>query len=352
MASLPTHPLLLSVAALGLTALVSACVPGYDACFVPASIVSDLRVLAIRSDPPEALYDLALAQVETVQVRALIGGHDRTTRLRLQARLCVPGPALACPAGTPVLEGLPSEPDSTEATLDVRATPALLARARDADPLKGFGGVRLLLEVDASAAGAHARATKTLLFSPRATTPKPNRALELDAVELLRDGVLDQRVAPGGTAVFFVPISYGVRPRIAAQADGSPGLEEFDTVDLQGRDVHLREQATYSFFTDPQLIFGDLRVVAGNPIGAYSVGADEASEPAQGAPEPAKGLVRITPLEGADAHLWVVARDSRGAVAWAVLKARGIDERICDRGEGVPCAAGQRCCPRLFFGCN
>jgi hypothetical protein len=352
LASLRPQPLLVCAFALALGAAGSACVPGYDACFIPASIVSDVRVLAVRADPPEALYDLSRGEVEPVLVRALIAGQVRGARLQLRASLCVPGPTPACPDSAPAFEGDLTEANATEASLEVRAPQALIAQARDADPLKGFGGVRLLLVVDASADDLHVKATKTLLFSPRATTPRPNRALELEAVDLLRDGVLDQRVSPDGTAVLFVPISYGVRPRIAAQADGSPGLEEFDTVDLQGRNVHLREQATYSFFTDPQLIFGDLRVVAGNPIGAYSVGADEASEPTEGVPEPAKGLVRITPLDTADAHLWVVARDSRGAVAWAVLKARALDERICDRGDGVPCAAGKKCCPALFFGCN
>ena len=352
LALLRTSPILSVIAALSLGAAAAACVPGYDACFVPASIVADVRVLAVRADPPEALYDLASGEVDPVRIRALIAGHEHGARLSLRAKLCAPGAASSCPKGSPAFEGLASGPNATEATLEVRAPPGLIAAAREADPLKGFGGVRLLLEVDASADDLHAQANKTLLFSPRATTPRPNRALELDSVDLLRDGTLDQRIAPGGTASLFVPISYGVRPRIAALADGSPGLEEYDTVDLQGRSVRLQEQATYTFFTDPQLIFGDLRVVAGNPIGAYSVGSDEASEPSRGAPEPPKGLVRITPLEEADAHLWIVVRDSRGAVAWTVLKARSLDDRICDRGDGVPCAAGQRCCPTLFFGCN
>jgi hypothetical protein len=329
----------------------AACVPGYDACFVPASIVSEVRVLAVRADPPEALFDLSTGAVESVHVRALVAGHDRETRLQLRARLCAPNPANSCPDGTPVLVGPLTDKNVTEASLAVAVPASLIALARDQDPLKGYGGVRVLLELEAQADLDHAVATKTLLFSPRATTPKPNRGLELEAVELLREGVLDQHLTIGDTATLFVPISYGVRPRLAPQLDGSPALEEYDTVDLSGQAVHLREQATYSFYTEPQLIFGDLRVVAGNPGGSYSEGSDEATEP-EGQPEPARGLVRITPLEAADAHLWVVVRDSRGAVAGLALRARSIDDRVCFRGEGAACAAGAQCCPALFFGCR
>ena len=37
-------------------ALSAACTPGYDACFDPAAVVRSPQVLAIRADPPEAIY--------------------------------------------------------------------------------------------------------------------------------------------------------------------------------------------------------------------------------------------------------------------------------------------------------
>ena len=347
-----------ALAGAALTALaLCGCLPGYDPCFIPASIVSDLRTLAVRADPPEALIDLGAdgspTSIPIVHVRALIAGQGPGLRLRLRARLCAPTATLHCADGTPVVEGPLSDRDATEATLDVRATPALLRQSLAEDPLKGYGGIRLQLEVDGLAGNDHASlATKQLLYSPAANTPRPNQPIDLEGVDFTRLGQLDQSVGPDGTATVFVPQSYGLRPRLAALADGSSALEEYDVVDLSGRVVHLREQVTYDFFTDPALIFGDLRSDQGNPVGAYSVGSDRASEPAQGVAEPPNGLVRITPLSGADAHLWVVARDSRGAVAWSAQHVRAIDARVCDRGDGVPCATGMSCCPSLFFGCE
>ena len=337
-------------------AAIVACVPGYDPCFVPASIVSDVRVLAVRADPPEALFDTdgsgVPSSVPVVHVRALVAGQGPEERLRLRARLCLPTASLRCPAESAAVEGALSPKGASEAAVDLRATPALLALARERDPLHGYGGIRLQLEVDAAAGSDHALASKLLLFSPSATTPHPNQPIELASVDFTRKDEFDQSAAPGGTATLFVPLTYGLRPRLAPLADGSPALEEYDVVDLAGRLVHLREQASYDFFTGPELIFGDLRSVNGNPVGAYSVGGDTGAEPAAGDPEPKNGLVRVTPLSGADAHLWVVGRDSRGAVAWAALRVRSLDERICDRGDGVPCAAGRACCPTLFFGCQ
>ena len=356
LATLPHRPLARATLA-AIAAALCSCVPGYDPCFVPASIVSDVRVLAVRADPPEARIDLGEGGVPTavpiVRVRALFAGQGPGARLRLRARLCAPTASRRCADDTPVVEGPLSDPGATEATLDVRASPALLVQAREEDPLRGYGGIRLQLEVDGAAGGSgHAGATKLLLFSPGATTPHPNLPIEVESVDFTLAGRFDQSTPAGGSATVLVPLSYGVRPRLAPLADGSPALEEYDVVDLSGRLVHLREQVTYDFFTDPQLIFGDLRVVGGNPVGTYSRGADSGSEPAQGAAEPPDGLVRITPLQGADAHLWVVARDSRGAVAWAALRLRALDTRDCARADGVPCPTGKSCCATLFFGCN
>ena len=333
------------------------CLPGYDPCFIPPSIVSDVRLLAVRADPPEALFDAGSDGVPTaipiVHVRALIAGHGRGLKLKMRARLCAPTASLRCADGTPTVEGQPSDFDATEATLDIRATPALLVEARAQDPLQGYGGIRLQLEVDGIAGTDHAQvATKQLLYSLRATTPHPNQPVELSGVDFTLLDQPAQSIAAGGTATVYVPQSYGLRPRLAPLADGSSALEEYDVVDLGGKLVHLREQVTYDFFTDPALIFGDLRSNQGNPVGAYSVGSDTASEPAPGAAEAPNGLVRLTPLKAAPAHLWVVARDSRGAVAWSALHLDALDERICDRGDGVPCAVGRSCCPALLFGCQ
>jgi hypothetical protein len=343
-----------SLLSAAVSALAAACVPSPDPCFVPQSIVTDVRVLGVRADPPEALFDLESGLVETVLVRALVGGQVDGVKVQLRARLCPAADgATACPESAPVLTGPESADGASEGTLTVRVPASLLSQARAADPLKGFGGIRVLLELDAKAGLDHAQAIKTLLFSPKATTPAPNQPIELSGIDFLDSGQLDSSISPTGQLTLLVAQTYGLRPRLAPLPDGSPALEEYDVVDLSGRTVHLREQATYSFYTDPHLIFGDLpRSPDGSPLGVYAPGADVATEPQPGAGDPASGLVRVTPMDAAKSHLWVVARDSRGAVAWAAIAVQSLDQRVCMLPAGVPCPDGQSCCPALLFGCN
>jgi hypothetical protein len=333
----------LRLLACALAALTASCVGGPDSCFLPPSIVDTARVLALRADPPDQVVDLAGSAGPRVQVRALFGGHANTQPLRLGGRLCAPTEDLRCPEGSLQLPPGPlHEPFDFEADVAFTVPLDLIRAAREADPLKGLGGIRVLFDAEAEADARTFHAGKLLLFQTLESGVRPNGGLELEAVELSNP---DQGLLLLGTPAapeLLVGQTYGVRPRIRAGAGASEAAEQYEVTDLSGRKVTLRETVSYSFFTTRQLIFGDLRSVAGNPVPLYVVGADLADEPPFGSPETANGLLRLTVLLRATTSLWVVARDGRGAVAWLRGSVSALDERgtpaaylgvICDESS-------------------
>ena len=296
--------------ALALFAACGAPCEPYDPCFVPSWRVSDLRVLAVRADPPEAVVDLAQGLVPEVQVRALVVDQSRTYSTTATGRLCVPGRTSGCPddavpSGAPKLETAPA--------LSVLAPPDLIAQALREDPLRGYGGIRVRLDLALDDGGGKVlRADKILLYSPTAPGLQPNRPIELARLRFVKDGALVDDVLPGGIATLPEPFGYGLRPVLA---DGA-GVEEYDVVDLSGRTVHLREQVSYDFFSTAGLPFGKPQPTAAGLVindGFAAPGAAQGDEPAPGA-EPANGLAQLNAWGGG--QLWVVARDGRGAEAW------------------------------------
>lgn len=310
----------------------AACVGGPDSCFRPPSIVDTSRILAVRVDPPEALVDLDAGESPTVRVRVLFAGHGNFARQRVAGSLCAPTPDLTCPAGSfEVPSGALSEPGAFEAETTFEVPSALIAAAREADPLRGYGGIRVLLDVSGFAGPRRIRAGKLLLFTPRTPAAEANKGLEIDRVSFLNGGVATAEPQSGEAVLLDVAGTYGVRPHLAPADGVTAQAEEYDIVDLAGRLVHLRERVTWSFFTTEQMIFGDLTHIGNNPVATYRPGADVADEPAPGAAEPADGLVRMTVLDEAQTWLWVVARDGRGGVAWTQVRLNSLDQRASDR---------------------
>lgn len=313
--------------AFALLALTTACVGGPDSCFLPPSIVDAPRLLALRSDPPDQVVDLAGATGPSVTARALFGGQSSGASLRLGGKLCAPTSDLRCPAtALEVPEGPVSPFDSPEASTGFEVPLSLLLSAREADPLKGHGGIRVLFDARAWVGGQELHAGKLLLFQTKESGVPPNGGIELDGVELLqRDGGVQSTTSrPPRLTVGAV---YGLHPLLRAGDGAAEPLEQYEVTDLAGRHVSLRERVSYSFFTTAELIFGDLEWLAGNPVARYVPGADVADEPPPGSTPPANGLVRLTALTKKATWLWVVARDGRGAVAWTRSAIQVVDAR-------------------------
>jgi hypothetical protein len=138
-----------------------------------------------------------------------------------------------------------------------------------------------------------------------------------------------------------------IRPFLA---DGS--LEEYEAVDFSGAVVRVRERVTYSFYGTPALHVGHLDFTkrGGGGIVVYRGDDDyEADEPEPGTPDPPMGLMWVTPVArgGGAATLWIVARDSRGGVAWRKVLVNAVEDNpAC---QGPPPRTG---CSEIDFGCK
>ncbi len=310
----PRNGLLLVVIAAHLAV---GCTPAYDPCFSPAALVRSTRILAIRADPPEAV--VTSNGVPEVVVRVLVAGAGGPASAAAELTLCVPD-SETC---DPPLQGVA---DHGEASFRVLASRAFLDQSERADPLRGFGGVRL--EVRVHLAGAD-EARKLLLYS---NSTAPNLSIELGGVGATLDGHADSET--NGAVVLRLGRTYRLRPLL------TQGAEVYQTVDLSGHHLSLREHVTYDFFATSSVVFGSLPA---GPRGVYAYygvlapDAAQADEPDGKAPT--DGLVSATwvksfwpsqsrPSQARDgdlAWIWVVARDGRGSVAWWTLPIRAED---------------------------
>lgn len=291
----------LTLAASGLSAAV-ACTPDFQS----ASQVTDLRVLAIRQEAvnpdagfADAFVDLATATVQTVRVTALVVDPHAQGPLVPLASVCSPTDTGRCDGPSTIK---PDQPFSAPAmvqqpmyTLDVPAD--TIAQALESDDLKGFGGIRVQFSLRADDGDTHdpVMASKILLYT---TVPDSmrNHNPEVVSLEITLDGAHYKTVADGDMFPVTAGVEYGLRPMLGT---GGAGIEEYDTVDLSGNTVHLREEPRYSFFATT----------------GVDLDRDSADEPLPGQPEPVNGLARFTASAGCGS-IWVVVRDGRGGVGW------------------------------------
>jgi len=271
--------------------LAAACTPDFAA----QSDVTDLRILAVQAEPPEAKYDPSQSPpaVDPVVVTVLAADPRTANPMTMTFQLCAPTDSRRCdegPATDPVVRAL------SPTTLQV--PPAALMQALSADDLKGFGGVRVQFSfsVDDGDARGPVYGSKVLLFSPRGGTPNRNPLIQ--DLRLTQAGVTfdPETVSPGTTLELPLDVEIGLRPELTA---GS--LERYTTTDYRGHPVTLPEQPQYSFFVTP----------------GAEIGVDTAFEPLEGRVAPPDGLSWIAArTAGATGTLWVVVRDGRGGESW------------------------------------
>jgi hypothetical protein len=288
----------LGLAACGLSAAV-ACTPDFQS----ASQVTDLRVLAIQQQADggfaDAFADLSTGTVEQVQVTALVVDPQPRGPLISLASLCSPTDTGRCDGPSTIMpDRLFSESPMVQKpvyTLDV--PPQTIAQALQSDDLKGFGGIRLQFSLQVDDGDPHdpVMASKILLYT-KVPDSMRNHNPEVVSLRITLDGADYAPVGPGGTFSVTPGVEYGLRPVLGT---GGAGIEEYDTVDLSGNTIHLREEPRYSFFATT----------------GVDLDRDGADEPLPGQPEPVNGLARFTASAGCGS-IWVVVRDGRGGIGW------------------------------------
>ncbi len=283
--------------------LAAACTPN----FASPSDVSDLRVLAVQAEPPEAQFDqqgsgatTTISNVDDVHLRILAVDPSRPGNfMTLSASLCAPTNSRRCETGPRF--NLPRATrnggDEFSATVPGALLVPVIRFAQSDDKLKGLGGIRVMFALSVDDGDPHGAtfADKILLYSQRGTPPNHNPTLT--KLSLTQNGVFYKEVAPGETLTLPLGTVYGVRPILAADA-----REEYDTTDLQGHTVHLKEDPSYAFFTTPGAEFD----------------RDTADEPVDGIAPP-DGLTRIDAFNRGLGTLWVVVRDGRGGESWMAI---------------------------------
>ena len=288
-------------------------------------MVTDLRILAVRLDPPEVLIDPVTLDSEAVFIRILLAKPGSASEVfAVRARICAKAADDGrCPPQTVWVASQRGEAGAVPAMVVV-PTPEMITEARAADPLKGYGGTRIPLELEVRAPdGTIASASKLIIASDRKPGYVPNGALDVTAAVVRRAAGAEQRYEPGIAVPIDVAETVGIFPELAPGA-----AEEYDAVDLAGQHVRLRERISYSFYATPHVHFGDLY--------RPEPGADLADEPAPGEPRPEQGLVLLSGLAPTTGELYVVARDGRGAEAWLKLGLTVTERRICNLDTRCP----------------
>lgn len=271
-----------------LLAALAACTPNFDA----PSDVYDLRVLAVQADPPEAQFDES--SVDTVHIRVLAVDPAARDLATMTATLCAPTDSRRCGDGPQLSLPARQQPIDQEFQWDLALPPAVIAFALSNDALQGLGGIRVMLSIKVNDRDPHGDvwASKMLVYSRKGTPPNHNPLMT--GLHLTRAGQDAGTLAPGEKLKLTPGVQIGLRPVLA---DGA--REEYDTTDLRGNTVHLKEQPVYSFFT----------------TAGAEIDRDNADEPLDGVAPP-DGLSRIDAFSGASGTLWVVVRDGRGGESW------------------------------------
>jgi hypothetical protein len=305
-------------AAAVLLSLCGACTTQFDPCFPTAQKIRDLRVLGVRADPPEVVFDWAQPAPDPVRISLLAVDPFGTDDFKATATLCAPTDDRRCPPGS--LQLTPTQGSTDELFFDVVPPLQLLRDALAADPLAGYGGIRLQLDVAVQSVlnqGVHA--SKLLLYTPAAPGYVPNHAFDLSGIVLARRGPALKLYPDKGADIFDVGEKVGVLP-ILAPAPGMPvAIEQYDVVDLAGHSSHLTERFSYAFFSTRHLKFD----------------ADTADQPPPGISPPVTGLLQFELTAQAQGTFYVVARDGRGAEAWITFDWTAMDERLDDKPRNL-----------------
>ena len=262
-----------------------ACTPSFQ----DQSVVRDLRVLAVKAEPPEAQYDDQ--GVDDVQVRVLVLAPSHPPGPQsMVVTLCGPTDSRRCDTGPSFSLG--QQPLSTTLVVPSAALEAAVAN----DDLGGFGGLRVQfsLSIDDGDPARAVFASKVLLYSKRGSNPTPNHNPLLTGMHLTNEGVDGGTLQPGEMLHLPIGVKIGLRPLLA---DGA--RETYQTTDLRGNVVQLTEQPQYSFFTKPGAEFDN----------------ESADEPLDGVAPP-DGLTRIDSLVPGSGTMWIVVRDGRGGESW------------------------------------
>jgi hypothetical protein len=297
-------PLVFLGATMALFALPYACIT-----IDTADQVHDLRLLAMRADPPEVIMPdggIPAFVPFPMAVTALVAdpvGAGRRVHYLFRTCAAVDTDAGRCPSDSSdnqVLEEDDFVPDGGTGEVSVTFTPSpgLLLDAVAEDDLHGFGGVTVPVQLELTAGDESAVGYKRLLFSLPFRSPpqQPNTNPQLLGV------TLNNQSWDAGTT----PVLISGDNAIVPQPD--PALvEEYDRPTFDGQLIHFRESWRYSFFATSGK-FNNATSGGTNNLTGQTASADNTWKPEHSA-------------HPQDILFWMVVRDGRGGENWVIRRA-------------------------------
>jgi hypothetical protein len=297
---------------LALALALGACAPDMD----EPTLVHDLRVLGVSTDPPELMLPTCEASPEVlaaldaeVQYRALIvdpkgGGRE----LAYQLYACTDDEDLACADGQERVLLAEGRTRAGELTLPIRPGSrflpdgtSLLERVRERDAYGGLGGVRLPLVLRLEAGEERIHAQKLLVYScPHVEGMRANQNPQLPGLVLQGE---PWPHAEGAPAV-ALPELRGPGPFELRAQDFRALEESYVVANFALEPVPLSESWTLTWHAS----LGKLNLAQ---TGGTDFGGQESRNRVEWEPHEENG--------SAEAQLvtfWVVVRDGRGGQSW------------------------------------
>jgi hypothetical protein len=276
--------------------LATSCTPDFDKVWQ----VKDLRILAIRAEPPEVIQPEGTT-FPAVHVDALVvdplAPPDALFDWKLYA--CT-AEEVRCDAAQRQVLVKEGRSRLDQIAVDLVLDAASYQAAKDADPLQGFGGVPVMVELQVSRDGYSARGIKRLVYGrpvPAEKTPNAN--------PVINQVTVDQVVVPQPWTV-----TIGQKVKLLPSPTAT-AKEKYWVATFTGGKRELEEYLSYSFFTTA----GELSdaTTGGKPIPfVTNAKIDDLSS---------DWTPKALP-EGIDsAVIWIVVHDDRGGVGWVALPA-------------------------------
>jgi hypothetical protein len=298
--------------------------------FQDPNVVVDLRVLALRAEPPDQVIDIdlnqppdpatVLAEIAPTRVCALVADPSQQRRLVWSMTICPLTGDDRCDDGRPqyqVAGGVLDDPDTTvpEPSLCATVMPDLdlasvLLDVLDNDSLRGLGGLDYAAQLRIGGENGDRNldlyATKTLRVSPR--IPMARMANRNPSVDELAELAATEEIAvsPGRCADVPSPYPVAAGSKVRLMPLETPGSHEAYVVPtLDGRSETFIESLTYQWTAGAggfsRGTTGGKHDLAGNAPTVFS----DFKPPAAG------------DIDGpTDVPIWLVQRDERLGVQW------------------------------------
>lgn len=273
---------------------------GCNTGFEDQSIVIDLRVLAMRTDPAEVVVDvdpndLASVVLPPVTVTALIADPQGPRPISFSMTACGAATSLRCddPDVTyklPMTDGMMIQ--GTEATAVLQANVALLQAALAEDDFKGLGGIPVNVEMVVRAPdGYEVHAAKRIMYAarvPAARTANSNPTI---------GGLL----ARGEPFTEDAPLVVAQDEKVVLLPVEEMGVREvYVTPTLDGGERTFTENLRYSWLATRGHFSDETTGGATDLFGN----------------KPVLDTKWTAPKEAGEVSLWVVQRDERGGTSW------------------------------------